>query len=148
MDGLRSQSLEMFATLEILAELAPLSPRAVAECAPPELCYGLTRFHDYTRKYRSRFDRMATTAVPSSEDYTITPIAFPARTKTASSSINGLETSATAVNFADKILITVTQDGRLAHWVYELKCISFTTLANDSRYTSPLTFPQQTPRWH
>jgi proteasome assembly chaperone 3 len=56
------------------------------------------------------------TAAPPG-DYTVTPTAYPARTKTSSSSIKGLQTTATTVNFADKILITVTQNGRLAHWV-------------------------------
>lgn len=51
------------------------------------------------------------------EGYTVTPASFPARSKTASSSINGKETTATSISFSDKILITVTQEGRLAHWV-------------------------------
>ncbi|KAF2250674.1 hypothetical protein BU26DRAFT_480984 [Trematosphaeria pertusa] len=53
-----------------------------------------------------------------SADYTVTPSRFPATTKTASTSIKGTETTATTVYFADKILITVTQNGRLAHWVH------------------------------
>ncbi|KAF1926845.1 uncharacterized protein M421DRAFT_422450 [Didymella exigua CBS 183.55] len=52
------------------------------------------------------------------EDYTIRAAPFPARSKTASSSINGKETTATSMSFLDKILITVTQEGRLAHWVH------------------------------
>lgn len=50
-------------------------------------------------------------------DYSVTPAAFPAHTKRASSAINGIETVATVVNFTDKILITITQEGKLAHWV-------------------------------
>ena len=50
-------------------------------------------------------------------EYNITPAPFPARSKSASSNINGLDTTATSMSFADKILITVTQQGRLAHWV-------------------------------
>ncbi|KAJ4350977.1 hypothetical protein N0V95_004261 [Ascochyta clinopodiicola] len=57
---------------------------------------------------------MATTT----EEYSATPTPFPARSKSASSSIHGLETTATSMSFADKILITVTQQGRLAHWVH------------------------------
>jgi proteasome assembly chaperone 3 len=53
----------------------------------------------------------------ASDDYTVTPAPYPARTKTASLAIKSIETTATMVNFADKILITVTQNGRLAHWV-------------------------------
>ncbi|KAJ4378816.1 hypothetical protein N0V86_005689 [Didymella sp. IMI 355093] len=54
----------------------------------------------------------------ATEDYTVTPAPFPARSKTASLSIAGKETTATSMSFSDKILITVTQDGRLAHWVH------------------------------
>ncbi|KAH7089608.1 hypothetical protein FB567DRAFT_306257 [Paraphoma chrysanthemicola] len=61
---------------------------------------------------------MATTAPAPAADYTVTAAPYPARTKTSAASIRGLETVATAVNFADKILITVTQNGRLAHWVH------------------------------
>lgn len=50
--------------------------------------------------------------------YEVTPTPFPASTKTASATIKGFETVATVVSFADKILITVTQNGRLAHWVF------------------------------
>jgi hypothetical protein len=53
----------------------------------------------------------------TTEAFTITPSPFPARSKTASSRINGKETTATSMSFSDKILITVTQEGRLAHWV-------------------------------
>ncbi|KAJ4989025.1 hypothetical protein SVAN01_05463 [Stagonosporopsis vannaccii] len=52
------------------------------------------------------------------EQYTITPAPFPARSKAASSSINGLNTTVTSLSFVDKILITITQQGRLAHWVH------------------------------
>ncbi|OSS47944.1 hypothetical protein B5807_06683 [Epicoccum nigrum] len=51
-------------------------------------------------------------------EYTVTPAPFPARSKSTSSSINGLDTTVTSMSFADKILITVTQQGRLAHWVH------------------------------
>ncbi|CAO2648347.1 Nn.00g076140.m01.CDS01 [Neocucurbitaria sp. VM-36] len=58
---------------------------------------------------------MATT---TANDYSVTAAPYPARTKTASSTIKDIRTTATIVNFADKILITVTQHGRLAHWVH------------------------------
>ncbi|KAH8712202.1 hypothetical protein GQ44DRAFT_551006, partial [Phaeosphaeriaceae sp. PMI808] len=51
-------------------------------------------------------------------DYTVTPALYPAPTKSASSLVKGLRTTATCVDFADKIMITVTQNGRLAHWVH------------------------------
>jgi proteasome assembly chaperone 3 len=50
-------------------------------------------------------------------DFTITPEAFPAKTKTASGTINGAQTEAMSVAFADKIVITISQGGKLAHWV-------------------------------
>ncbi|KAF1844813.1 uncharacterized protein K460DRAFT_354690 [Cucurbitaria berberidis CBS 394.84] len=56
------------------------------------------------------------TATP--DEYSVTAAPYPARTKVASSTIKGIETTATVVNFTDKILITVTQNGRLAHWVH------------------------------
>jgi proteasome assembly chaperone 3 len=56
-------------------------------------------------------------AATPTRDYVVTSDPYPARAKTSSSAIKGLQTVATAVNFADKIFITITQDGRLAHWV-------------------------------
>jgi proteasome assembly chaperone 3 len=58
---------------------------------------------------------MAATANP--DDYAVNPTPYPARTKTATSAIKSIETTAMTVNFADKIFIMVTQKGRLAHWV-------------------------------
>jgi proteasome assembly chaperone 3 len=46
--------------------------------------------------------------------------------------IKSIKTTATTVNFADKILITVTQNGRLAHWVHVPLDIS----ATDASMTS------------
>lgn len=61
---------------------------------------------------------MATIAAPASSDsYIVTPAPYPARTQTASLVINGIQTVATAVDFTDKIVVTITQQGRLAHWV-------------------------------
>ena len=51
------------------------------------------------------------------KEYTVTRTPFPATTKTATASIKGAEATATTAYFADKILITVSQGGRLAHWV-------------------------------
>ncbi|OAL55511.1 hypothetical protein IQ07DRAFT_639186 [Pyrenochaeta sp. DS3sAY3a] len=71
-------------------------------------------------------------AVDTSNSYSITPTPYPARTRTASSTIKGLETIATAVNFADKILVTITQNGRLAHWVH----VPLDIAATDASMTS------------
>jgi hypothetical protein len=47
----------------------------------------------------------------------VSPTPFPAPSKTHTTTIAGLPTTATTLYFADKILITITQNGRLAHWV-------------------------------
>jgi len=66
------------------------------------------------------------------DDYVVTPTPYPARTKTATVAIKDTETTATTVSFADKILITVTQNGRLAHWVHVPLDISATDAAMTS----------------
>lgn len=45
---------------------------------------------------------------------------FPAPTRQAAAVINGIKTDVMSISFADKIMITVTQDGRLAQWVCSL----------------------------
>ncbi|KAI1173677.1 hypothetical protein F4777DRAFT_425864 [Nemania sp. FL0916] len=47
----------------------------------------------------------------------ITNEAFPAASKHATGQIDGVSTEATALFFADKILVTLCQEGRLAQWV-------------------------------
>lgn len=42
---------------------------------------------------------------------------FPAGTKQAARMIDGIPTDCTVISFADKIVVTLTQDGRLAQWV-------------------------------
>jgi len=42
---------------------------------------------------------------------------FPAKSKQAAGLVNGTQTEVSSVFFADKILITVSQGGRLAQWV-------------------------------
>jgi proteasome assembly chaperone 3 len=51
------------------------------------------------------------------EDYTVSTTPYPARIKHSSALINNIPTTATSIYFADKIMVTVTQNGRLAHWV-------------------------------
>lgn len=50
--------------------------------------------------------------------YTVTPAPFPTRTRMASATLHGIDTTVTSVDFADKILVTITQNGRLAHWLH------------------------------
>jgi proteasome assembly chaperone 3 len=42
---------------------------------------------------------------------------FPAPSKQTAGEINGIKTDVTCLSFSDKIMITVTQQGRLAQWV-------------------------------
>ena len=42
---------------------------------------------------------------------------YPARTRQASGVVDGILTSVMSVSFSDKILVTITQEGRLAQWV-------------------------------
>ncbi|KAF2203006.1 hypothetical protein GQ43DRAFT_367820 [Delitschia confertaspora ATCC 74209] len=74
------------------------------------------------------------------ENYPITPVPFPAATKTASANIAGIETAATTISFADKILITISQNGRLAQWVHVPLSLSTTDnnpLSNSYLDTDP-----------
>ncbi|CAF9906142.1 hypothetical protein IMSHALPRED_004099 [Imshaugia aleurites] len=43
---------------------------------------------------------------------------YPAITKQAASVIDGIHTDATSTAFLDKIMITITQGGRLAQWIH------------------------------
>ena len=43
--------------------------------------------------------------------------AYPAESKAATGDVNGVLTEVRVTLFKDKILVTVSQDGRLAQWV-------------------------------
>ncbi|KAL1980875.1 hypothetical protein VTN96DRAFT_3371 [Rasamsonia emersonii] len=43
---------------------------------------------------------------------------FPAATKQAAGLVNGVLTDVMVVNFSDKILVAISQHGRLAHWIH------------------------------
>lgn len=58
---------------------------------------------------------MATTAAPQVNVY---PSPFPAPSKSASGIIDDTLTEVSSIIFSDKILITVSQAGKLAHWVH------------------------------
>ncbi|CAD6445079.1 89321010-db96-4749-84f0-b60b21ba616a [Sclerotinia trifoliorum] len=47
----------------------------------------------------------------------IYPSPFPARSKTASATINGVLTDVSCMYFADRILVTICQGGRLGQWI-------------------------------
>ncbi|KAI1375259.1 hypothetical protein F4677DRAFT_145136 [Hypoxylon crocopeplum] len=42
---------------------------------------------------------------------------FPALSKSATGPIDGLSTEASVLHFSDKILLTLTQEGRLSQWI-------------------------------
>jgi proteasome assembly chaperone 3 len=46
-----------------------------------------------------------------------TSVPFAAPTRQAAATINGTKTDVMSISFADKIMITITQNGRLAQWV-------------------------------
>lgn len=43
---------------------------------------------------------------------------YPAITKQAAGTVNGIQTNITSTAFSDKIMITITQGGRLAQWIH------------------------------
>ncbi|KAG0648389.1 hypothetical protein D0Z07_5111 [Hyphodiscus hymeniophilus] len=47
----------------------------------------------------------------------VEPSPFPAKTKQAAGLVNGVQTNVSSVYFADKILITISQGGRLSQWI-------------------------------
>ncbi|KAL6719651.1 hypothetical protein ACLMJK_001572 [Lecanora helva] len=55
---------------------------------------------------------------PSSPQNPIPQTDYPAITKQAAAVINGKPTDVTSTQFLDKIMITISQDGRLAQWVH------------------------------
>jgi len=51
----------------------------------------------------------------------VEPARFPAPSKQAAGLVNGTQTDVSSVYFADKILITISQGGRLSQWVFVLR---------------------------
>ncbi|KAJ5887637.1 hypothetical protein N7495_007678 [Penicillium taxi] len=43
---------------------------------------------------------------------------FPAPTKQVAGLVDGVKTDVMVMNFSDKILVTISQEGRLAHWLH------------------------------
>lgn len=52
---------------------------------------------------------------------------FPAPSRQASGKVNGIETQVTSLGFSDKIVITISQEGRLAQWVLVI-CVKASNL--------------------
>ncbi|EOD44702.1 putative an15g01155 proteasome assembly chaperone 3 protein [Neofusicoccum parvum] len=51
-------------------------------------------------------------------DFPVNPEAFPTSTRTAAGDVDGIHTDVMVLRFADKIMVTISQGGRLAHWVH------------------------------
>lgn len=65
-------------------------------------------------------------------------VPFPAATRQVAGTVNGVQTGVLSIEFADKILITISQRGRLAHWVCALQLISRGSLTNSLQLHVPL----------
>ncbi|KAK3216891.1 hypothetical protein GRF29_1g1289136 [Pseudopithomyces chartarum] len=72
--------------------------------------------------------------------YNVTPAPFPAPGKTSTATIASHPTTASTLYFADKIVITVTQNGRLAHWTH----VPLDLSATDSTLTHQPSFDHST----
>lgn len=51
--------------------------------------------------------------------------AYPAETKQAAEQINGILTEAMVISFSDRIMVSVSQEGRLAQWVSHYDGLEF-----------------------
>ncbi|KAI1623203.1 hypothetical protein EDD37DRAFT_461595 [Exophiala viscosa] len=54
---------------------------------------------------------------PPDMDETTVTVPFPAPTKQVAGEINGVKTDVMYMSFSDKIMITITQNGKLSQWV-------------------------------
>lgn len=43
--------------------------------------------------------------------------AYPAKSRVAAGIVNGVATEVTSTNYSDRILVTISQEGRLSQWV-------------------------------
>ena len=42
---------------------------------------------------------------------------YPTKTRQSTGNVDGVKTEVTIYSFSDKIMVTISQSGRLAHWV-------------------------------
>lgn len=54
----------------------------------------------------------------STEPWTASPAPFPAQSRTSNTSIQGIPTTTTSLLFSDRILLTLSQTGRINHWIH------------------------------
>jgi hypothetical protein len=62
---------------------------------------------------------------PTDKTEPSTEIPYPAQTKQASTQINGVVIDVMSIFFSDRIMVSISQEGRLAQWV--TKSLSFET---------------------
>lgn len=74
--------------------------------------------------------------VPDMDDTKVTR-PFPAPTRQVAGEVNGVKTDVMSMSFADKIMITITQNGRLAQWVCFLPYLGRIPIQRRSMLTQP-----------
>lgn len=82
---------------------------------------------------------MATEPTPSSQQQSTSlaqPTPYPLQTRTATALINNIRTTATLHPFTDKILLTLTQNGLLNHWLH-VPLLGASPLSDPSTYMTP-----------
>lgn len=67
--------------------------------------------------------------------------AYPAPSKQTNGLIDGIDTEAMVMNFADKIMVTLSQEGRLSQWVYSGSLPSLRSQLNMRQIQIPLLAP-------
>lgn len=65
------------------------------------------------------------------------PAPYPAPTKTITSTISSIPTTIIRILFADKILLTISQNGRLNQWIHVPLSTSSSTLSADTTLSGP-----------
>lgn len=71
----------------------------------------------------------------SNMDASETNLPYPAQTKQTAGLVDGIPTNVMVVSFGDKIMVTVTQAGRLAQWVKALRVLSLDATDRHPRST-------------
>lgn len=77
-------------------------------------CIAFNSSSVFTITMQTQSQPTATMAQPAN----LTFSTFPAPSKTVSNTIAGVPTQVTALNFSDKLVLTISQSGRLNHWLH------------------------------
>lgn len=73
---------------------------------------------------------------------------FPAPSKTSSGLVASTQTTVTSTSFSDKILLTISQAGKLAHWVHVPLATTSTDLMNPGMFHNHDTSNELLPMTH